>query len=126
MTAGDDRSLQMAEVLRLRLTEGKSIRGIAKATKLNRKTVRKLLGLAKGTHKPKPAQPRTPILAPYDVEIRKALDDCADMPAPAMLDRLRASGYQGGITVVRVRLRLLRPKPKQEAFPTRSYGPGRM
>jgi len=126
MTLDDERSMQMAEVLRLRLTEGKSLRAIAKKTKLDRKTVRKLLGLAKGSHKPKPAQPRTSILAPYAEEIRKTLDDCGDMPAPAMLDRLRAHGYQGGITVVRERLRLLRPKPKQEAFFTRSYGPGRM
>jgi transposase len=126
MTAGDKRSVQMAEVLRLHLTEGKGIRAIAKATKLTRKTVRKFLGLAKGNPKPKPAQLRTSILAPYEDEIRKTIADCADMPAPAMLDRLRASGYQGGITVVRERLRQLRPKPKQEAFFTRSYGPGRM
>lgn len=126
MSTDDERSLQMAEVLRLHLTEGKGIRAIAKAMKLTRKKVRKLLGLANGKHKPKPAQPRTSILAPYDEEIRKTLDDCADMPAPAMLDRLRARGYQGGLTVVRQRLRLLRPRPKQEAYFTRSYGPGRM
>ena len=56
MTAEDKRSTQMAEVLRLHLVEGKGIRAIAKATKLTRKTVRKLLGLASGKDKPKPAQ----------------------------------------------------------------------
>ncbi|MDQ3274987.1 MAG: IS21 family transposase [Actinomycetota bacterium] len=126
MTPADERSKQMAEVLRLQLTEGKGIRAIAKQMRLSRKKVRNLLGLAQGTQKAKPAPQRTSILAPYDEEIRKTLDECADMPAPAMLDRLRASGYQGGITVVRERLRLLRPRPKQEAFFTRSYGPGRM
>jgi transposase len=126
MTLPDEHSRQMAEVLRLQLTEGKGIRAIAKEMRLGRKKVRKLLGLAKGYQKAKPAQQRTSILAPYDEEIRKTLEECADMPAPAMLDRLRASGYQGGITVVRERLRLLRPRPKQEAFFTRSYGPGRM
>lgn len=126
MTLADERSKQMAEVLRLHLTEGKGIRAIAKEMNLGRKKVRNLLGLVKGTLKAKPAQQRTSILAPHDEEIRKALDECADMAAPAMLDRLRASGYQGGITVVRERLRLLRPRPKQEAFFTRSYGPGRM
>lgn len=116
----------MAEVLRLRLTEGKGIRSIAKRTKLHRKTVRKLLGLASGERKAEAAPRPSSILDPYQQEISKALDDCADIRAPAVLDRLRAMGYQGGITVVRDRLRLLRPRPKQEAFFTRSYGPGQM
>ena len=43
MTSVDDeRARQMAEVLRLHLTEGKGIRAIARATKLGRKKVRKL------------------------------------------------------------------------------------
>ncbi len=116
----------MAEVLRLHLTEGKGIRSIAKRTKLHRKTVRKLLGLASGERKAEAAPRPSSILDPYQQEISKALDDCADIRAPAVLDRLRAMGYQGGITVVRDRLRLLRPRPKQEAFFTRSYGPGQM
>jgi transposase len=122
----DTRSEQMAEVLRLHLTEGKGIRAIAKRTKLHRKTVRKLLGLASGERKAEAAPRPSSILDPYQQEISKALDDCADIRAPAVLDRLRAMGYQGGITVVRDRLRLLRPRPKQEAFFTRSYGPGQI
>lgn len=126
MTTGDEQSEKMAKVLELRLVQHKSIRAIAKKTKLDRKTVRKLLGLASGAHKPKPAAPRTSILAPYETDIRKAVEDSADIRAPAVLDRLREQGYQGGITVVRDRLRQLRPRPRQEAFLTRSYGPGRM
>ena len=122
----DEQSTQMAEVLRLSLIEGKGIRAIARQTRLDRKTVRRLLGVARGKQKPKPAAERTSILAPYEDDIRKALDDCAEMKAPAVLDRLRANGFQGGITVVRDRLRRVRPKPKQEAFLTRSYEPGRM
>lgn len=126
MTAGDEQSKKMAEVLRLHLVEGASIRAISKKLQLHRKTVRRLLGLASGTRKPRPAPTRTSILAPYDVDIRKAISDCSDIRAPAVLDRLRERGYQGGITVVRDRLRLLRPRPVHEAFLTRSYGPGRM
>ena len=85
--------LMMAEVLRLHLIEGKGIRAIAKATKLGRKKVRNLLSLSQGKDKPTPAQGRSLILAPYEEEIRKTLDDCADIRAPAMLDRLRANGY---------------------------------
>jgi len=48
MTSSDDeRAKQMAEVLRLHLTEGQGIRAIARATKLGRKKVRKLLAVAK-------------------------------------------------------------------------------
>jgi transposase len=122
----EERSAELGEVLRLRQTEGKSIRAIARETKLSRKKVRKLLALAKGIHRAKATAPRESILAPYDGTIREALDDCADIRAPAVLDRLRAKGYEGGITVVRDRLRQLRPRPKQEAFFTRSYGPGRI
>src|SRR5271166_5759631 len=89
---------RMAEVLRLSLTEGKGIRAIHRETGLDRKTVRRLLGLAKGQRKARPAQPRVSILGPYDTDIRKALEDCADIRAPAVLERLRAKGYQGGIT----------------------------
>jgi DNA-binding transcriptional regulator LsrR (DeoR family) len=45
---GDERSKRMAEVLRLHLTEGKGIKAIARQLKLHRKTVRKLLGHARG------------------------------------------------------------------------------
>ena len=126
MSAADEQSEKMADVLKLSLTEGKSVRAIARKLKMHRKTVRRLLGLASGKYKPKATQPRSTILAPYDVDIRKAIEDCADIRAPAVLDRLRESGFQGGITVVRDRLRQLRPRPRQEAFLTRSYGPGRM
>ena len=126
MNESNERAQKMAEVLRLRLSEGESIRAIARKLQLHRKTVKKFLGLASGREKPRAAAARANLLAPYDADIRKAVEDCADIRAPAVLDRLRAQGYQGGITVVRARLRQLRPRPVQEAFLTRSYGPGRM
>jgi transposase len=122
----EDQATQMAEVLRLRMVEGRGIKAIHRATRLSRKKVRKLLGMAQGKQKPKAIAERASILAPYDDEIRKVLEDCPEMKAPAVLDRLRAKGYQGGITVIRDRLRLLRPRPRQEAFFTRSYEPGQM
>lgn len=128
MTEPDERSKELAEVLRLRLVEGLGIRAIARTTNFGRKKVRALLGLAKGRSKAKAraAKPAASILAPYEEEFRRTLDEVADIRAPAMLDRLRARGYEGGITVVRERLKQLRPRPKQEAFFTRSYAPGRM
>jgi transposase len=122
----EEASKLMAEVLRLRLTEGTSIRGIARKTGLGRKRVRRLLALARGKHKPKSARQPSSILSPYEWQIGQLLEECADIRAPAVLERLRDKGYQGGITIVRDRLRLLRPRPKHEAFFTRSYEPGRM
>ena len=122
-----DRSSQMAEVLRLQLIEGKGIRAIERQTGLDRKKVRDLLASAKSKPgKAKPAEHRPSILDPYDADLRKLLENCAEIRAPAALDQLRANGYQGGVSIVRDRLRLLRPRPAQEAFLTRSYAPGRM
>jgi transposase len=122
-----DRSTQMAEVLRLQLIEGKGIRAIERQTGLDRKRVRELLASAKSKPaKAKPAEHRPSILDPYDADLRKLLENCAEIRAPAALDQLRASGYHGGISIVRDRLRLLRPRPAQEAFLTRSYAPARM
>jgi transposase len=122
----EDRAARMAEVLRLNLVEGQSINAIHRGTGLDRKTIRNLLRLARGKQKARAATERSSILAPYEDEIAKALEECAHMKAPAVLDRLRAKGYRGGITVVRDRLRKVRPRPKQEAFFTRSYQPGQM
>lgn len=126
MLREDERSALMAEVLRLSLVEHQGVRAISRKLGLARKTVRRMLGLARGSEKPKPAQPRISILAPYETAFRVALDECADIKAPAMMDRLRKEGYQGGITVVRDRLRLLRPRPRAEAFFTREYSAGRL
>lgn len=121
-----DPTRQMAEVLRLHLTEGQGIRAIARQTGLSRKTVRRMLGAAKGTREPARQRDRSSIVDSYVEEIQKLIEECAEIRAPAVLDRLRAKGYQGGITVVRDRLRQLRPRPAREAFFTRSYAPGRM
>lgn len=122
-----DPSRQMAEVLRLSLTEGKGIRAIARETGLSRKTVRRMLGTASGEReRAKPREKRACLVDPYVKEIQALLDDTPDIRAPAVLDRLRVSGYEGGITVLRDRLRQLRPRPTREAFVTRSYAPGKM
>ena len=52
------------------------------------------------------------------------LDDTPELKAPAMLERLRARGYTGGISILRERMRKLRPKPAAEAFLTLEFAPG--
>jgi transposase len=48
--------------------------------------------------------------------IRQILGERPEMRAPAMLERLRTLGYRGGITIVRDRLRGLRPHAYREPF----------
>jgi transposase len=117
-----DRSGRVAEVLRMGLVEGVAVRAIAKRLGMSRKTVRKILGRHRAPAKP-PAAPRGSILDPYAPAVRKLLDDCPEMLAPAVLERLRPLGYTGGVTILRARLRELRPR-EREAFLTLQFEPG--
>jgi len=112
-----------AEVLRLSLLEGKSVRAIARLLTMSRKTVRRLLKPtqvnAVVTHR------RGSILDPYDGAIRQLVRDDERIPAPATLERLRAIGFVGGISVVRERLRQLRPRVQREPFLTLEHPPGK-
>lgn len=113
---------QMSEVLRLAYVEGLGIRAIAKQLGIARKTVRKLLG--RGAAKLPSAEPRTSMLEPYLPAIRKILEDTPGLSAPAVLERLRPVGYPGGVTILRERLRALRPTTRREAFLTLDFRPG--
>jgi transposase len=117
-----DRSSRVAEVLRLGLVEGVGVRAIARKLGMARKTVRRILGRHRAP--PKPQEKRGSILDAYEPAIRKILDDAPDMLAPAVLERLRPLGYTGGVTILRARLRTMRPKSKPQAFLTLSFEPG--
>ena len=118
-----DNSERNAEVLRLALLEGMSIRKISCRLQLSRKTVRKLLGRHKPAVRPGP-RPRGSILDPYRSAIRKMLDETPELLAPAVLERLRPLGYQGGVSVLRDLLRTMRPGKEREAFATLDFAPG--
>jgi transposase len=118
-----DPSTRVAEVLRLGLVEGVAVRAIARRLHLARKTVRKILGRHHAPPKPA-AGPRGSILDPYESAIRAVLDDTPEMLAPAVLERLRPLGYTGGVTILRDRLRRLRPGGHREAFLTLDFPPG--
>jgi transposase len=118
-----DASDRVAEVLRLGLVEGIAVRAIAKRLGMARKTVRKILGRHRAPPKPV-AEPRGSILDRYEAAIRAVLDDAPEMLAPAVLERLRPLGYTGGVTILRDRLRRLRPRGHREAFLTLDFAPG--
>ncbi len=107
-----------AEVLRLRYVEGLSTRAIAKRLSMSRRTVRGLLGEKKPRPRAATATLRESILAPYETVVRAELTKTPELRAPAMLERLRMVGYTGGISVLRDRMRVLRPRPHVEVFST--------
>jgi len=118
-----EQDTRLSEVLRLSLVEGLSIRAIARRLQLTRKTVRKLL--ARGpTRKPPSSEPRASLLDPYAAEIRRLLAETPELTAPGILERLRPLGYTGGITILRDRVRQVRPRPPKEAFLTLDFKPG--
>src|SRR5260370_9195976 len=114
---------RVAEVLRLGLVEGVGVRAIAKRPHMARKTVRKILGRHHAPPRPA-AEPRGSILDPYETAIRAVLDDTPEMLAPAVLERLRPLGYTGSVTILRARLRRLRPRGHRQAFLTLDFPPG--
>ena len=106
-----------AEVLRLRYVDGLSTRAIAKKLSMARRTVRDILGDKRArASRNKGGGPRESILARFEAEIRARLKEEPDLRAPALLERLRDLGYAGGISVLRDRMRALRPKPHIEVF----------
>ena len=117
----EERSVKHAEVLRLALMEGCSTREISRRVGLSRRTIRGILG--QGPSRP-PTSPRISMLAAYEEVLAQGLKDSPDMRAPAMLERLRGAGFTGGITIVRERLRAIRPREPKRAFLTLDFAPG--
>lgn len=117
------RDAQLAEVLRLRLLEGQSVRAISRRLGMSRRTVRRLLGHGR-PEPPSRAPKRGSVIDLFDGEIRRLLSDTPDMKATTILERLRPLGYSSGISILRERVRLLRPRPAREAFLTLDFAPG--
>jgi transposase len=105
---------QKEDILRLHFVEHLPTRQIAARLGMARRTVRNVIA----GRQPAPAarQPRVTQLAAYERFLKQELERVPSMNAPAMLERLRARGYTGGISVLRDRMRVLRPKPHLEVF----------
>lgn len=102
------------EIHRLR-NQGFSQRSIARQLQIDRESVTKYLAdpdPAAFKRKIKPSK-----LDPYSDLIAAMLEECQDIKAPVVMQRIREKGFDGEITIVRDRLRKLRGKVRnREAF----------
>lgn len=98
---------------------GWSQRAIAAEVHLSRKAVRSALEAiarqrdAGHTALPRAAVKRARSLDAHDAFLQKQLDDFPDITAVRLHEELRNEGFTGGYTIVKERLRALRPKPKK-------------
>ena len=116
-------------------TQGMSKRAIARSLRMGRNRVNRILAkhraLRQSGHStlPRPAAraPRPSKLDPYQADIKDLLDEYPDITAQRVFEEITAKGYEGGISILKERVRALRPKPPATiSLPTPSYGPGEM
>lgn len=118
-----------SEVLR-RWYGGQSMRRIARDLHLSRKTVSRIIAehqqqRATGTTGlPAPRQTRGSLVDSYETALREYLARYPDISVVRLLEEMRRRGYGGGYTILRQRVKQLRPqrgRPPVERFET---GPG--
>lgn len=105
-----------------RFHQGQSQRGIARDLGISRDRVRAILARQKRSREqgtahpdlPKPTVPRPSQLDPYQEQIDSLLARYPNITAMRVFEELRQSGYSGGYSTVRNRVRRQRPRPKKE------------
>jgi transposase/DNA-binding transcriptional MerR regulator len=115
-----------------RWNQGQSQRGIARDLGISRDRIRGILSRQKeGREKglphpdlPKPAAPRPSQLDAYQEQIDALLARYPNITAMRVFQELRHSGYSGGYSIVRDRIRQQRPRPKKESVVRFETPPG--
>jgi transposase len=101
------------EIVR-RWQAGGSMRSIARTLRVSRNPVRRALNgiaAARAGKTPSPAGARPSLLDPYEATIVELLGRYPDLTTARVLQELRARGFTGGYTIVRLRVNQLRPQP---------------
>lgn len=101
--------------------DGWSIRSLCRHFQLGRNRVRRILR-SHGRRReqghpaiaPRPEPVRSSKLDTYKDQMKQLLEKYPDITAIRMREELGAAGYDGGITILRERMQLLRPRPKRE------------
>jgi len=116
---------QQTEILAMHFNDKKSTRSIARALGINRNTVRRTVK-RRSVNLAREVSKKASILDPFQEEINQMLIRDPRSPATAVLNRLRLSGYMGGISVVRDFLKAKRAVPyrTREAFLRLDFEPG--
>lgn len=114
-----------AQILTLHFTDRRSVRSIAREVGLDRKTVRRIIERRQVALVRKTPE-RTSKLDAHIETLREILQKDPKVTATAVLNRLRADGYTGGITILKdlvqvERGRFARPR---EGFLRLEFGPG--
>ncbi|HLU49753.1 MAG TPA: helix-turn-helix domain-containing protein, partial [Planctomycetota bacterium] len=109
------------EIVRLHLG-GASMRSIAAMLGMSRKTVKRVLeeheeardGARVRSELPRPKRRGPSILDEYEGFLSETLESFPDITAVRLLELLEAKGFRGKYTIVRERLRELRPRAPVE------------
>jgi transposase len=120
--------LERLEIIR-RVLGGASFRAIARAMRIDRKTVAGVIrAYEQERHEPHSALPRVRSrrsqLDAYAAQITALLDRYPEITAVRLDEELRTAGFTGGHTIVKARLRALRPQPTQAPVIRFETGPG--
>ena len=118
---------QWAEIRRMRLVDGLSIRAIERRTGLHRKTIRRALASPEPpTYRSRAKRPSK--LDPHRAEIERLLDDEPTLSGVRVLEEIQLDGYTGGQTIIDEFLRELRPRylPPPRSFQRTVYRPGEL
>jgi transposase len=113
------------EIIR-RWQNGTSQRVIARMLNISRGSVRRALSAyhAARNGKAQPAQQRPSLLDPYVQVIEELVGRYPDLTVIRLLEELRSRGFTGGYTIVRQRLRDLRPRTASQPVLRFETGPG--
>lgn len=118
-----------SEVLR-RWYGGQSMRRIARDLHLSRKTVSRIIAehqqqRATGTTGlPAPRQTRGSLVDPYEAALRDYLARYPDISVVRLLEEMRRQGYSGSYTILRQRVKQLRPRCRRSPVERFETGPG--
>ncbi|MDA8308631.1 MAG: IS21 family transposase [Deltaproteobacteria bacterium] len=109
--------------------EGWSIHALSRRFKIGRNTVRRILRKNERNRKdsvdlPTRKLPRKSRLDPYMPRIQTLLEQFPDITGLRMFEELRDAGYDGGITILRDRLRSVRKRPKRDPVVRFETDPG--
>lgn len=110
---------------------GSSRRKIAYELGVSRNTVRRVLNAAAKARRrghsalPRPTVRRESMLDQYEDFIKETLKEFPDLTAVRLQEKLEEKGFDGGYTIVKERLRQLRPKAKKKPVVRFETAPGK-